>query len=178
MRYTLGFYAQSDKPDGLYHELRVKTARPGIELRYRKGYLDQAIAGGSLDPSAILRRAADAPLDATAIGLAAAVARQKDARLRVAVLVDFRDLALGQQDGRWKGGAELALLSQRADGKTVALVSKSLTFDMTDDAYRKQQREGFTLEQDVAAGAGVSRIRVVIVDRSTGAVGSVVAAAP
>jgi VWFA-related protein len=172
--YTLGFYAQSDKPDGVYHELRVKVDRPGIDLRYRKGYLDVA-ASASADQDALvtLRRSASAPVDARAIGLAAAAVRDTDGKFQVGVMVDFRDLQLGKIDGHWKGAAELAIVSQRADGTTVDLASKSLTFDMTDEIYAKHQREGFSFEQDLPAGKDVSRIRVVVVDRANGAVGSV-----
>jgi VWFA-related protein len=162
--YTLGFYAQSDQPDGQYHELRVKTGRPGVELKYRKGYFDEAIG--------VADRSAQAKLQSS-IGLTAAVVLGRDSKYRVAVMVDFRDLSLEKKDGRWKGAADLAIVSQRADGKTVDVVSKSLTFDMTDEAYAERQREGFTMEQDMPATKDVSRIRVVIVDTSTGAVGSV-----
>jgi VWFA-related protein len=170
--YTLGFYAQNEKVNGLYHELNVKVDRSGTELRHRRGYYDDASVSEVPSSPAILRRLADAPLDATAIGLTATMDRDQDL-LRVNVQIDFRDLALSKQDGHWKGAAELALVSQGINGRTLDLVSKSITFDMTDDVYAARQRDGFAIEQHIRYRKDLSRIRVVIVDASTGAAGSV-----
>jgi VWFA-related protein len=37
--YLLGYSAADAVPDGEFHRIVVKTKRPGVELRYRKGYL-------------------------------------------------------------------------------------------------------------------------------------------
>jgi VWFA-related protein len=170
--YTLGFYARNEKTNRVFHELNVKVDRPGVELRHRKEYYDDASASEDLISPAILRRTAEAPKDATAIGLTATIARDQDL-LRVNVEIDFRDLALARQDGHWKGAAELALVSQGIDGRTLDLASKSITFDMSDEVYAARQRDGFAIEQQVRDRKDLSRIRVVIVDASTGAAGSV-----
>ena len=38
--YELSYYPERDKADGKYHEIKVKVNRPGINIRFRKGYYD------------------------------------------------------------------------------------------------------------------------------------------
>jgi len=170
--YTLGFYSRHQKSDGLYHELNVRIAgRSGIKLRHRNGYYDDMSASEEPSSPKILRRVAQAPLDATGIGLTATIDQNRDL-LRVHVHIDFQDL-LSNKDSHWKGAAEVALVSQGVDGRTLNLVSKAISFDMTDGAYAARQRDGFAIEQNIPSSRDVSRIRVVILDLSTGVTGSV-----
>jgi VWFA-related protein len=158
--YTLGFYSARERPDGNYHSLKVKVERHGTEVRHRAGFFDVET-----------KPAVDAPRDENKIGLVAAVGRSGE-NFQVAVQVDFNDLALELRDGRWTGSAELGFVSQAADGRTLDVASKKLSFDMTDEAYRARQRDGFALEQLIPARQDAVRIRVVLVD-SSGATGLV-----
>jgi VWFA-related protein len=173
--YTLGFYAQLDKPDDKFHTLKVHVDRPGVEVRSRAEYLDGKATAPDVDPATLVKRVAEAPEDAGDIGLVAAVART-GANFQIAVQVDFKDLRLDTENGRWKGSAEVTFLSQSADGKVLAMTSKSLNFDMSEEAYRARLQEGFALEQMIPVREGTARIRVVMIDRS-GAAG-VVSIAP
>lgn len=38
--YELSFYPQRKEADDIYHKLKVKVNRPGVEVRFRKGYTD------------------------------------------------------------------------------------------------------------------------------------------
>jgi len=42
--YELSFYPRNKKADEKYHALKVKVKRPGIEIRFRKGYYDYSSA--------------------------------------------------------------------------------------------------------------------------------------
>jgi hypothetical protein len=171
--YTLGFYSERDKPDEKYHALKVHVERGGVDVRSRAGYFDrEAPVGG--DSETRLRRAADAVQDADDIGLTAALAREGE-NFRVAVQVDFKDLLLEREGGKWKGSANLAFVSQSADGRTLDVASKGITFDMTEEAYRARRQEGFAVEQLIPVQGGTARIRVVVLDQ-TGATGAVTVA--
>ncbi len=172
--YTLGFYSEREKPDEKFHDLKVKVERQGVDVRSRAGYFDRE-AKTDGDSMALLRRAADAPVDSGDIGLVAAIARE-GANFRVAVQVDFKDLLLEQDAGKWKGSTNLAFVSQAADGRTLDLANKGITFDMTDEAYRARRRDGFAIEQSIPVHPETARIRVVILDQ-TGSTGSVTIAA-
>jgi len=38
--YELSYYPERDRADGKYHKIKVKVKRPGIKIRFRKGYYD------------------------------------------------------------------------------------------------------------------------------------------
>ncbi len=169
--YTLGFYSQHEKADGSFHIVKVKVDRPGVDVRHREGYFD--IEPKTVPPNSgtLLERAARVPESASAIGLVGAIARD-GAKYQVAVQIDFNDLRLESANGRWKGSAELAFLALSREGRVLDWTSKSLNFDMTDEAYRARLKEGFALEQTIPARMGISKIRIVVVDRA-GSAGSV-----
>jgi VWFA-related protein len=70
LTYTLGFYPSDEKFDSKFHEIKVQVDRPGINLRYRKGYFDLAERPQDYKTrKAELRDAVWSPIDASAIGL-------------------------------------------------------------------------------------------------------------
>jgi VWFA-related protein len=173
--YTLAFYPQDLKTDGNFHILKVKVDHPGTELRYRNGYF--ATEQRPFDKSQIadaMQRAADAPFDAMAIGLSAAM--EPDARspgaLHIALHVNISDLALDNQNGKWVGAAELTFTAQSAGGRTLGFLSKTITFNLTEEAYAARRNDGLTIHQTIAAVPNAARIRVVVLDDRSGAAGS------
>ncbi|HVV47266.1 MAG TPA: VWA domain-containing protein, partial [Bryobacteraceae bacterium] len=70
--YALSYYPSDDRLDGSYHSISVKVAKPGVRMRYRKGYF----ASESKPPKERQRKAAlDEvflnPLEATTLGVMA-----------------------------------------------------------------------------------------------------------
>ena len=86
--------------------------------------------------------------------------------------VDFADLVLDAEGGKRKGSANLAFVSQSADGKTLEMATKTMRFDMTNEAYQVRRKKGVTVEQAIRARKETARIRVVVIDRN-GAAGAV-----
>ena len=39
-QYALGYYPNVKRRDGSWHRLKVRVARPGVEVRTHQGYLD------------------------------------------------------------------------------------------------------------------------------------------
>lgn len=170
--YMLGFYAP-DPSDESFHELKVKVDRPGVEARYRSGYLSMSSKPpGKNDRTAILRNAATSSLDATAIRLAAALDPAQSGSIQVTLKIDMNDFVLENKNGKWSGGADVDFVSLAADGKVLGLASKTISFDLTNDAYLARKKDGVILQQSVAANQKLARLRVVVLDHETGAVGS------
>lgn len=42
--YELSYYPRRKKADGKYHKIRVKVKRPGVKIRFRKGYYDYKLS--------------------------------------------------------------------------------------------------------------------------------------
>jgi len=165
--YTLGFYADTSAADG-FHELKVKVDRPGLDVRHRKGYFSTPIkAPTETDVAATLHAIAASSLDATAIGLIAAMDSS-----RLALRINFEDLSLEAQNGKWTGAVDIGYVSESADGRVLASATKRVTFDLTDEAYVAKRREGLLLEQIIEPKNGVSRVRIAVLDEHSTATGS------
>jgi VWFA-related protein len=168
LTYTLGFYADSSAVDG-FHEIKVKVDRPGLDIRYRKGYLAAAVKPPSEDDvAALLNDAVASALDSTAIGLIAAVDNT-----RVSLQVNFADLSLEKQNGKWTGAIDVVYVAESAGGRNIALTSKRITLDLNADLYAAKRRDGLVLEQVVERPKGTARIRIAVMDERSGATGSV-----
>ena len=68
--YTIGYYPSDDQLDGKFHTIKIKVDKPGVSMRYRKGYFNlpeqpQNDAARKTE----LSNAVFSPLDATEIGL-------------------------------------------------------------------------------------------------------------
>jgi len=168
LTYTLGFYADSSAADG-FHEIKVKVDRPGLDVRHRKGYIAAAAKPPTEDDvAALLHDAVASALDSTAIGLIAAIDTS-----RVALHVNFADLSLEKQNGKWTGAIDVVYVAESADGRNLALTSKKISLDLNDNLYAAKRREGLVLEQIVEQPKGTARIRIAVLDERSGVTGSV-----
>jgi len=170
--YTLGFYSDTEKLDGSFHELKVGVDRKGVDVRHRKGYFAvEEKAPAENERLALVRDAATSALDATGVGLTAAVERMGDS-LRVDLNVDLGNFTLEKKNDRWIGAGEITYFRQASDGRILSLTSRSVSFNITDEVYRARLRDGLVLSEAIDLLPGISQIRVVAVDQGTGAVGS------
>ncbi len=174
--YTLGFYPQNDKFNNSFHDLKVKLVDfPHLELRYRKGYVDQSTPPQDEG----LRRAAlhDAvlsPMDANGIGIRAKV-EGTGANLDVTLRVDPKSILLDPQGDRWAGKLDLLFVERDKHGTQTYGVDDTLSLELKRQNYDKVQQEGLMYHRVVPRTGGASDVRVVVRDASTGAVGSVTA---
>jgi len=174
--YTLGFYPQDDKFDNSFHNLKVKLVDfPHLDLRYRKGYLDQ-----STPPQdeglrrAALRDAVLSPMDANGIGLGANV-HETSAGFDVTLRVDPKSILLEPQGDRWAGKLDLLFVEKDAHGAQTYGVDDTMSMDLRQQNYDRVQREGLIYHRVLPRTDKASEIRVVVRDASTGAVGSITA---
>jgi hypothetical protein len=170
--YTLGFYADREKPDGHLHTLKVNVDRAGVEVRSRPSYVDEEPRTPlSDDPTTLANRVASDDYDATEIGMTATIARSAR-NFIAAVKVDLKDLKLEREGDRWKGSAWLAAISRAANGDRLDLSIKTVDFEMSEAEYQSRMHDGFAISLTIPAKANTARIRVAIVDQG-GAAGSV-----
>jgi len=184
--YLLG-YQPEKSPDGKWHKLEVKVARPGVKVRTRHGYqatpapaLEAATAKGKkvaddkkagrrpLDPAVMTSGAADAlalriaayVLEADASGLA---------RVLVVLELDTMRLALKGAGERRTGAVDLTVLGMSRDlGKTFPL-DERVRIDIDEKAVG-----GFmTLSREIRLPPGVAQVRALVRDVGSGFAGTV-----
>lgn len=179
--YTLGFYPAADALDGKYHPIQVKIAKAditnGADVRYREGYVAAEAATvqpGTSHSSLSLDDILDDPLDASAIGLAAAASPMPDKPgvFSIRVSVNVADLHLDRKDqGQWIGSFDLAI--QIPDAKPPGAKMHRFEIHATEAQLRDLLAHGFVHQETIESAGSAGSVRVAVKDRTTGAAGSV-----
>jgi hypothetical protein len=165
--YVLGYYPSEKMLDGRFHRLTVKLADRGFEVRYRPGYLATKVATPvQLPPD---QDQFENPLDLTGIGLTAQLLAEpsQPQRQLVRVTVDLHDIHLEHQNGRVTGAFKLWLLFPASRSIRSWMIRLNLPEGELDN----------TLKTGYVVNAGglerqTGEFRVMVLDRTTGATGS------
>lgn len=166
--YTLAFYPEPADRDGIRHSLKVLVSKPGIVLRYRQSYLASGTDAAN-DRPALQQLLTDA-LDSLQLEVAAA-ASPDDANpgsWQVRVNVNLRDLQLTHEDAKYAGGIEVSFHVEGAP----KVVTKTLKIAIPDDQFAAFLVKGIDTSQTMEAAGSAGAVRVVVQDRTSGAVGS------
>ncbi len=176
--YTLGFYIDSDALDGKFHELKVKVERAGLELRYPKGFFALKDAPATLDERHNEYLAAiRSPLESSSIPVTIKVVRVEKPLPHCLSLfgsIDIRSVRFQQVGSMRKGAVEVATIEQDGTGKILRRSASRINFDFTEAKYAGYLKTGFPFHQFVQPQAGVTTLRVVVVDSATAEVGSLI----
>jgi hypothetical protein len=173
--YTLGYYPPSGDLDNKFHELKVKVDRKGVEVRHRKGYFaseDKPPTQEQMNQT--MRSMLAGGLDATGVTLSARVdaIEKPQALVQIAVAVDLSTIPLEHDKDRWTGKVEFAVVQLDDNGKQLASSADGVNLNMKEDTYRQALTSGMVLRKNMVPQAGATRIRVVILDRGSGRLGS------
>ncbi len=173
--YLLGFYADSE-PDDKYHNLEVKVLRPGLRVRARRGYFARAPrVDAEPQREAELRAAANGPLEGSAIGVTLNVRENPMGWLiqEVVVRVDPRDIRFDQKDGRVRAAIDVVLMDQARDGSILGGRRDAVEYALFFQTYEDALDQGLYVPRTVYVHPGAARVRAIVRDATTGAVGSV-----
>ncbi len=176
--YTLGFYPTSDNMSGKFHKLEVKVVeRSGVNLRYRKGYFDEAEK--PLDPKTRMAEMKDAvidPLEATSLGLVVGIKPDPNDKSQaiVVVKVDQKGISLEHNAERWSGKLDVVFVQKNNRGQQFAPVNETIDLNLTKPTYDKLVKEqGLLFQKSVTLVPQARELRVVVRDGPSGTLGSV-----
>jgi VWFA-related protein len=126
--YLIGYYSANAKPDGRFRTITVKVARPGVEVRARKGY--RAFTAEEAAAIVKARAGASAPIDPGKAAHAAALGRlariKPDTPFYLAATIDgvtgelhvVGELsAAASRTAEWRQGADAQILVSSVDGE-------------------------------------------------------------
>ena len=176
MTYVLGYYPTNEVWDGRFHRVEVKVNRPGVEVRHRKGYFAVATEKqASAQRSAALRAAVASPIGANGLGLRLRIdpVAGRPPEYRLAVRVEAGGIALEQRADELRGALDVIVAQIRADGSDVRSFDHRADISLSVGRLQQFQREGLRIEHTVTLTPGVERLRVVVRDVRTGAIGAI-----
>jgi VWFA-related protein len=179
--YTLTYYPENKKWDGLFRAIQVKTGRENIRLRYREGYY-------ALDPEKMHKEDSDAVAEnfsrlleldapsATQIVFQAQVQppSEKSKKVVVTFHIDPRTLAFEQKDG----GMEFARLSCTVwaygkDKDKPTMSSGTVTANLKANEYQQVVQQRFLpCDRQLELKPGTYALRMGVLDRATNKIGT------
>jgi VWFA-related protein len=174
--YVLSF--SPDQPaDGQYHAITVKFSgkQHGLALRYRTGYLY------TKEPTTFKDRFQQAvwqPVDANELTVTTRLLRlQASANTaegaNVKINIAAQGLDVEQQSERWKDTLDVFFIQRDDAGLRAQVEEQSLRLRLKPSTYQQLLSTGVPFEHAVQLKRGVASLRILVVDKNSGRMGSV-----
>ncbi|HTU48269.1 MAG TPA: VWA domain-containing protein [Bryobacteraceae bacterium] len=173
--YTLGYYVSESDWDGRFHTIKVKANRPGLIVRTKVGYF--ATKPHPLDAPSLEQTANNAtwsPVDSTAIGIVARLDADpaSPAMRHVFFAVRPSDVQFTQKDRRYLAALDVWFVLRSGDGIPAARYQKSIDISATADEMKIWAGKGLIVYDNLTLGSGTESLRIIVIDRRSGAYGS------
>jgi VWFA-related protein len=172
--YLLGYYPPPQNWDDTFHKLSVSCTRKGVRIQTEMGYYAEAKS-----PEAQAQQAVDivssSDFDAPGIGMTARISRDShdDTTGHIDLRIDAHDVALVPDGSSYVAQLQISVIHSLAAGgaRRAPLVPLTLR-------YNPEQREdalnrGIDFDQDVPLGQNGDRLRFIVFDQGSNAVGSI-----
>jgi VWFA-related protein len=168
--YLLSF--SPDLPaDGQYHAITVKLSgkQHGLTLHYRTGYLY------TKEPATLKERFQQAvwqPVDANELTVAAKVIPM-DAGANLKINIAAGGLGLEQQSERWMDKLDVFFIQRDDAGRHAQVEGQTLGLRLKSSTYQQLLSTGIPYEHAVQLKLDAASLRILVVDRNSGRMGSV-----
>ncbi|HEY4839003.1 MAG TPA: hypothetical protein VIH72_10360, partial [Candidatus Acidoferrales bacterium] len=151
--------------------------RPGVQVHVRVGYY--AVTETGTAPQLTARRLADvirSPLDASDLTFdiqAESVGAAGERQLKLEITFDPTQLHFQQQSDRWTDNITKVWAEFGPDGREISQHSQTLNLTPPLADYQQFREKPFTYSETVTISRSADRLRIVLRDENTGALGSV-----
>jgi VWFA-related protein len=173
VNYTLGFYVDSGSLDGKFHELKIRVARSGLDVRHPSGYFALPDGSTNLSRQREIHSVLASPLESASIHLLARVERT-GRTLRIGGSVDVRDLQLVEAGGVRKGALEVFVVQQDSAGNILEQSHKRLSLTLSATEYAAYLKSGIFFRQNVDPKDAAATLRILVGDPANSNVGSLI----
>jgi VWFA-related protein len=179
--YTLGYYPENKKWDGKFRKIRVKVNRPGIKLRYRLGYfaLDPQIRLESDPKKQHLSFATalnkDLPVSTSVLFQASVLPRSSQIQNQIPVdfRIDPRAVSIEQwADGYHHGKVQCGFRAYSEKGKPLRLQFTSIEYKLKPQTFQQLMQSGFPCQISLDLPKGNYVLRLGVMDKRTGLIGT------
>jgi hypothetical protein len=174
MSYLLGYYPGDSAWDGKYHHVEVRLRRKGLSVLCRKGYL-AADEPQPQNPDTALRDAAKGMLEWSGIAVTLNVSSNPLDwfEQEVVVNLDTQQISFAYSDGRWRAKLDVAFVQLANDGRVLDGIKDHLDLALLAESYWDAATQGWFYPKTVDIDPQAEKLRVVVRDVATGALGSV-----
>jgi VWFA-related protein len=177
--YQVGYIPPLDRWDNKFHKLRVTAATKGVRLRATEGYFGDV---RQADATQRLALATFGQADDPGIGIRATTVLSEKVKgwSRFQIRVDAADLRLTPGEA-YIGEFAVTLAYYTTEWQPDASQEVAVKLHLTPAEHDTAMRDGVSLSVDRPVPAGARKVRIVVRDNQSGAVGSLsipVAASP
>jgi VWFA-related protein len=175
--YVLAYYPPSDKRDGRFHKIDVRTSRPGLRVRARRGYAipkekpsTQSAVMNNGGASPVVLRALNSPLPTSGLTMQMFAAPFKGMSPHASVVlgIELRGRDLTLDGGK---NVELSYVAIDASGQTRG-DTDVLTLSLPPETRAHVGQTGLRILRRFDLPAGRYQLRVAAHDMAGGRVGS------
>ncbi len=182
--YVLGYYPTNVKRDGSFRKIDVKTTRPGVTVKARRGYV--APRGKAPSPKGIEAKAGTSPALTEALnsplqtgGLQIVVNatpfRGEAPNAAVALVTQtapVQGMAFTEKDGKYTTKIEVSAIAVDPQGKVRGGMRDTVDLSLRPETYQRVQQAGFRVQSRLEVPPGRYQLRVAVREGG-GKIGSV-----
>lgn len=171
--YQIGYEPPARNWEGKFHKLRVTCVRKGVRIQTKTGYYAFPEPPDGRARTAFAAVAA-ANFDAVGIGLRATLTPDVNAGpgAKLAAFIDANDVALTQDRDQYRGELRVGLAIYRGDAPPEITVTDPMAIHFSTAEFERVSKDGMSLTKDVMIGDGVRKIRLMVFDVGSSAIGS------
>jgi VWFA-related protein len=171
--YTVGFYA-ADDGDDKWHRLRVRVARPGVNVRHREGYISEKEPGQKPAWTAESWRAAAAnPIGSSALPMTVLCQPMTGGEMLLRIQVGAASLHFGDDaGGGMRADLQIMIAGRSADGRIWTNLSE-IAAKLPRERMEKLRESVVPVLRRWKPDAATTALRVIVRDRFSGRFGSV-----
>jgi VWFA-related protein len=181
--YLVGYNPTNSARDGGFRKIEVRVrGRRGLQIRARKGYYapsDEARPAPRPGTDPAFQAALDSPYELEDVPLRMTHFVREEttvdtARVFVAAEVDIRRLGLQEEDGQSVGSLQYLLATVQREGGQFFRFDQTLDLALPAETREQMSRTWLPIVREVELRSGRYRAKLVVRDRTTGRMGTLV----
>jgi VWFA-related protein len=178
--YLLGYYPTNAAVDGRYRRISVKVNRPGARVLYRHGYFSEPPqAPTNHRRSLTYNRVASAvnyPQDIKDLAIKVETEEVKGSGrfpdFVANLTIDVTKIGLRLDGGRYKGGLDIAVFCQNADGDGVGDIWQKMDLNLSEATYQRMLKDGLSYTGRITVTGLVKHAKIVVYDYTSDRLGT------
>jgi VWFA-related protein len=172
--YLLGYYPTPQKWDKKFHKVEVTSTRKGVHIQTISGYYAWAEPEATQAQQAF-DMASSASFDSAGIGLRARLLEdtQRANQVHIDLHINAHDIAFIPDQNEYIAQMQISLIQDLPVGGVQRGPVEPLMLHYTAEQYEEALEKGIDFAQDVALRENADRVRFIVFDQDSDAVGSI-----